>query len=213
LSDYSRFKCKWLYKEQLWEIVDEFILQYWPEEIIPVNIEKIIENDIGLNIIPKHGLMPEYNIKAYLTRELDSIVIDYDYYEEDRYQNWSRFSLAHELGHFVLHKDIYANLPISSPDEWKEFSKEIPEKIYSDFEWQANEFAGRLLVPRSQLIKEIERVYKEIEVKEILYYLENDSDAVLWRISPALCKPFCISEDVIEKRVKREKLWPPEWLY
>jgi hypothetical protein len=37
----------------------------------------------------------------------------------------------------------------------------------------------------------------------------KDPDAVLSRISPTLCKPFGVSTEVIETRVKREGLWPP----
>lgn len=82
---------------------------------------------------------------------------------------------------------------------------------YRSFEWQANEFAGRLLVP----VKGLDSILSEActmlkNDKKLMDYLTRDPDAVLSRISPQLCKPFGVSEEAIEKRVKREGLWPPK---
>jgi len=77
------------------------------------------------------------------------------------------------------------------------------------FEWQANEFAGRLLVPHANLVKEVNKACEPIRENNLVTFLKTDSDAVLSRVSPALAKPFGVSTDVIEIRVKREGLWPP----
>jgi len=81
---------------------------------------------------------------------------------------------------------------------------------YRSFEYQANEFAGRLLVPREDLIHEIEKSVETLKRNNMLEYLKGDPYAVLSRISPQLAKPFGVSTDVIETRVKREDLWPPD---
>ena len=86
----------------------------------------------------------------------------------------------------------------------------MPENEYRSFEWQANEFAGRLLVPYPELEAEVKKVSKILKKKNLISFLEVDPDAVLSGISPTLCKPFGVSTDVIEKRVKRERLWPPD---
>ena len=86
----------------------------------------------------------------------------------------------------------------------------VSDKEYGNFEWQANEFAGRLLVPHGELVKEMERVLEIIKENNLAEFLEKDSDAVLSRVSPTLCKPFGVSTFVIGERVKREGLWPPE---
>ncbi|WP_157669316.1 ImmA/IrrE family metallo-endopeptidase [Chitinibacter sp. GC72] len=49
----------------------------------------------------------------------------------------ARFTLAHELGHLVLHKNI--GLARSNSN--------LVMKIYENSEWQADEFAGQLLAP------------------------------------------------------------------
>ena len=55
----------------------------------------------------------------------------------------SRFTVAHELGHYAMHKDhIGLARPVSSST-----------KVYCNAEWQANEFAGALLLPNELIIK------------------------------------------------------------
>lgn len=50
-----------------------------------------------------------------------------------------RFTIAHELGHGILHS---SQIGFARPVDSK-------TKIYCNAEWQANEFAGRLLLPDS----------------------------------------------------------------
>jgi hypothetical protein len=49
----------------------------------------------------------------------------------------SRFTLAHELGHYLMHRDQNAS-----------FSRSGSHKIYCDCEWQADRFASELLIDR-----------------------------------------------------------------
>jgi len=149
------------------------------------------------------------DIDAYLKRDLSGIVVDYDCYMNDKFTNRMRFSFAHELGHFFLHKDIYMKFEIDSPEDWTNFVLNMPENEYKSFEWQANEFAGRLLVPYPDLENQIEKVGGILKENNLIPFLGIDPDAVLSRISPMLCKPFGVSTEVIERRVKREGLWPP----
>lgn len=55
-----------------------------------------------------------------------------------------RFTLAHEIGHYFLHNDRSVVLARTDPKE------HMP--AYKDPEWQANCFAGELLMP-AKLIK------------------------------------------------------------
>jgi hypothetical protein len=204
------FKCRWIEKEELWKITEDFRQTYWPEKDLPVNTETIVEFRLRLDIDPKHGLFSANDMDAYLRSDLTGIVVDHDFYMNDKFANRMRFSFAHELGHFVLHREIISAIRFESVEEWKRFILGVPERDYGYFEWQANEFAGRLLVPWVELKKEIEKAYKAIrESPDLIRYLERESDAVLSRVSPMLRKPFGVSTDVIETRARREGLWPP----
>ena len=153
--------------------------------------------------------MQKTDMEAYLRSDLRGIVVDHDHYMNEKFANRMRFSFAHELGHFFLHKDFYAMIVFESAEEWKDILLSLPDTEYGFFEYQANEFAGRLLVPREDLVHEIENSLKLLELNNMLEYLKADPNAVLSRISTQLAKPFGVSTDVIERRVDREKLWPP----
>ncbi len=208
--DYSEFKCKWIEPASLWNISDEARNKHWPEATLPVDAEGIVEFRLRLDIEPIKNLLSAIDVDAYLKRDLSGIVVDYDCYMKDKFANRMRFSFAHELGHFFLHKELYLKFGISSPDEWKDFILNVPEDEYKSFEWQANEFAGRLLVPYPELKAEMEKTVEILKENDLIHFLKVDPDAVLSKISPMLCKPFGVSTEVMEKRVKREQLWPPD---
>jgi hypothetical protein len=208
--DYGEFKCKWIEPASLCNIADDARIKYWPEANLPVNAEGIVEFRLRLDIEPIKNLLSTIDIDAYLKRDLSGIVVDYDCYMNDKFANRMRFSFAHELGHFFLHKELYTKFGISSPEDWKDFILNVPENEYRNFEWQANEFAGRLLVPYPELETEMEKVGEILKESNLIAFLKMDPDAVLSRVSPMLCKPFGVSTEVIEKRVKREGLWPPK---
>lgn len=207
--EYVEFRCKWIDKRDIWKIADEARGDLWPDGSLPVDVEGIIEFRLRLDIQPVHLLSTKTDMEAYLKGDLSGIVVDYDLYMLDRFRNRMRFSFAHELGHFFLHKEIYERLGFSTAEEWKEFLLNILGREYGNFEYQANEFAGRLLVPRDRLIAEIEAVCDTIKEKKLVDYLKTDPGAVLSRVSTALCKPFGVSPEVIIRRVEREELWPP----
>jgi len=175
-----------------------------------VDMELIVEDRLELFIEPVHSLVDGYDVDAWLRVDLSGIVVDYDRYMEKRFQNRLRFSLAHEIGHFILHREILEELPFNKPEEWKKFILAMPDQEYRSFEWQANEFAGRLLVPRSSLADQIAKTKDTIKENKLVEFLKNDPDAVLESISPLICKPFGVSERVVAIRAKRESLWPPE---
>ena len=154
--------------------------------------------------------MQNTDMEAYLRSDLRGIVVDHDHYMNEKFVNRMRFSFAHELGHFFLHKDFYAMIVFESAEEWKEILLSLPDTEYRYFEYQANEFAGRLLVPREDLVHEIENALKLLELNNMPAYLKADPNAVLSLISTQLSRPFGVSTDVIERRVEREKLWPPD---
>jgi IrrE N-terminal-like domain len=208
--DYSNFKCKWIDKNQLRKTADQIRQKYWPEDILPIDTAKIVEIRLKIEVEPMFGLLSALDMDAYLRTDLSGIVVDQDCYMQDKFANRLRFSLAHELGHYVLHKDVYGGLNITSIVDWKDFILNVPESEYENFEWQANEFAGRFLVPYDNLKYKVEESLEMIRKTGLTEYLQQDPDAVLSRVSPFLRKAFGVSEQVIVLRVKRENLWPTE---
>ncbi len=144
-----------------------------------------------------------------LLGDLQTIVVDRDDYMDNRMQNRMRFNLAHELGHYVLHKDVFKEIQYTSVDDWINFMEQIPDDQYGWIEQQAYEFAGRLLVPRDQLEATYNAHIKKAESQGFSDW-DTSGDVALEYVASAICRPFGVSSQVIEKRLVRESLWPPE---
>ncbi|MGC4032429.1 MAG: ImmA/IrrE family metallo-endopeptidase [Tepidisphaeraceae bacterium] len=74
-------------------------------------------------------------------------------------QAFARFTIAHEIGHVVLHRDLMMKHFQSSQQgtQCPLFSRGELEP-YCDPEWQANEFAAALLMPQAGMISLRQRI-------------------------------------------------------
>ncbi len=80
-----------------------------------------------------------------------------------------RFSLAHELGHLVMH-----------------LRSENFEKSEEQKELEANEFAGEFLMPKSQCIEDLFNLkYKDLGMKK--YYWKVSKAAIIYRAKELKC--------------------------
>jgi hypothetical protein len=204
-------KCKYLTKEEIRNVSETFRNAHWNKDIVPVNVEHIIEQGLNLNVIPVHGIRQFEKIDAYLKSDRSGIVVDIEQYMDvqGRYENRLRFSFAHEIGHYMLHGYIYEKFEIDTPQEYFDFVVSFPENEYKSFEWQANEFAGSLLVPRARLFQEIEVAKERLTVKGLLHLWDSNREQVLASMSPTIGRVFGVSDDVIERRINEEReLWP-----
>ena len=171
---------------------DEFRKKHWGD-IIPVDIEFIIENNIGIAIIPVPGLKDQCNTDAFISSDWQSVYVDNDKYLEDSYYNRLRFSIAHEVGHSVLHKELYESLGIESFEDFRRFVSEVPATHYGYIETQANKFANYFLVPRNILKMKRENIISQYaEIKDI------DDVQVNSYIATPLSKEFGVSPEVME---------------
>lgn len=140
----------WLTYGQIRQIAESFLGQHHPSGEIPVPIEKIVES-IGIDIVPIPGLRKAIDSDGFITHDCRAIHVDEDVY--DRMYNRYRFTLAHELGHQRLHREVYSQHFFQKIEQWKDFVKHLPNDVYSRMETQANNFAGLVLVPEAQLMR------------------------------------------------------------
>ena len=207
----AEFRCKWIRQEEIWNCAEGVRNQYWSTGKLPVNVEAIVEFKLKLDIEPVNSLYQSTDMEAYLRSDLTGIVVDHKHYMDERFTNRLRFSFAHELGHLFIHRDFYQSVvSVESAAEWKEILLGLPDADYTFFEYQANEFAGRLLVPRDALIHEIADAMEVLKRNKLLDYIKADPYAVLSAISTRIGRTFGLSSEVIEKPVEREKLWAPD---
>jgi len=177
---------------------DKFREEYW-DDTLPVDIEKIIEA-IGIDIIPIPEMFRLLKIDALITSDWSAIYVDNESYMGD-YQNRMRFSLAHEMGHLFLHKDIYASFGIRTEEDFYEFYKVIPENKYGMMEKQADMFANNLLVPREKLkifLEEERKNLEEMFKKEGFDIEKLDKTLINSYLSKPIAKIFGVSENVAD---------------
>ncbi|MBN2212800.1 MAG: ImmA/IrrE family metallo-endopeptidase [Bacteroidales bacterium] len=196
------------------EIAEDFRRKYVePTELIPLPIHEIIEFKLGLDIIPIFGLKEQIDTEGFLQSNLTAISVDSKTYVDDRYKFRLNFTFAHEVGHLVLHSDQYKLMQIMSVKDYIQFQQNFDEESLEWFEKQANEFAGRLLVPVNKLKEFIS--FEETYCTQLTEKLESSSEElnkreiesyVLDRLSSRIYKKFEVSKDVVKKRIRTENL-------
>lgn len=151
----GKFKAPFIKIEDIRKSADEFRARYWPQNTIPVDIFEILEFGLDIEIRTILNLREAGDVDALLLGDLKTIVLDQHDFLNDRAQNRLRFSIAHEIGHFVLHSDIFSKIQYTSVEEWIDFFQKIPDDEYTWIEQHAYEFAGRFLVPSDKLVEKL----------------------------------------------------------
>lgn len=184
---------------------EEFRSQYVkPPDKVPVPIIEIVELDLQIESIPIPNLLKTIDVDGFLSNDSKSLYVDSDIYMDERNLNRLRFTYAHEIGHFILHQDIIKKCNFRNEEEWLHFREDMSEDDLFIFEQQAYEFAGRLLVPLNSLNVELQKVTDKIELFKSIY---PDNNISLYEsISRFICKKFAVSDGVILRRLKNEKI-------
>ena len=201
------FKAPYIDQQEIWRQADAFRSRLWPSNEIPIGALEIVEFELDLEVRPISKLKEDNDIDALLLGDWKTIVVDQAQYMDERYANRLRFSLAHELGHYVLHQAVFQQIPRGSVQQWIEFMRDLPEKEYSFLEYHAYEFAGRFLVPPEALCREFEVAILLAE-QNGMPRDQIQSDAHMQYLAKPVSRTFAVSSSVIERRLAKEKLWP-----
>lgn len=114
---------------------------------------------------------------------------------ENQYATRTRFSIAHELGHWELHKDIANSIECDkrAMNEWFGSQKEKTREI------QANEFASELLLPEIFLEREIKKTGPSFSlIRDIADRYETSLTATARRfvsLTPEACALVFFAKD------------------
>jgi len=178
---------------------------------LPVDVLSLVEIDLRLDVIPFDDLKAKYDVEAALRADFTGIYVDAETYVDlERGPEWKlnrlRFSLAHEVGHYVLHSALpqprnFASLPDFA--RWTlNFDSPHSSRKYTA-EQEANEFAGRLLVP----VDRLRDFYDDFQtrVAELFPGIHPDLRAAF---SAKAAVKFGVNDQVISVRLDREGIWP-----
>lgn len=199
------YRAPYLPYDKIRSLADNFLERYHPEGTLPVPIEKIIEFDLQMDIVPYSDLFKDFGVDGYLTNDQVSIYVDR--FMMDKRENRYRFTLAHELGHLFLHKDLYLGNEFQSVEDWITVQDSINADQYTWYERQANNFAGLILVSEDALYEKYSRCIDELE-KEDFQLKKADVQTINGFIAVRLAKRFAVSEQVISIRLDKDELTP-----
>ena len=95
----------YLSDENLRQHADDFQKEFNLPKHLPVPIDRIAEFGFGIDIIPIPGIERAFDVVGFISRDLTEIRVDERVYkfQEARY----RFTVAHELSHAILHRDVF----------------------------------------------------------------------------------------------------------
>lgn len=194
-------KVKFLSYDQLKDAAKSVLSGSKYKDKIPVDIEKIVEIEFKIEIVPIFNLEKSFQMPAFISKDLKTISIDEKVMDGilSRY----RFSLAHELAHRVLHEYLLSEFDFSNVSQWKKCLGEIEDKAYSFMEYQANTFANAILVPQEQLEIRFDDAVSKIRHQGL--DTKKFADECLDTIAFDLGKQFEVSHQTIQIRLDKEK--------
>jgi Zn-dependent peptidase ImmA (M78 family) len=135
----------------------------------PVNPIKIAKDLVGVKVDFVTFTPEEQNISGFYDAEGNVIFVN-----SEEYPLRQTFTIAHELGHKVLHEDW------AKSSEYKVLLRNPDESSVLDFrEQEANAFAANLLMPRFMM----DRYWEKLSVSELSQLFAVSVPAVKARLS------------------------------
>ena len=185
-------------KEKEKKIIDQLIKDYNSnQEIndqIPVNIlEKIKEQNIELNELC-YDLHDE--VLGEIKKENGKYKINIQGYD---FNYRRRFTMAHELGHYKLHKDLLDDEGLDDGLSYETMYRKNA-KISSMEETQANKYAIEMLVPKELIISIVKELNK---IKEIPRIIDENGEANNLNLIEYLSNRFEVSKIALGFRLNQ----------
>ncbi len=166
------------------EIAKSFIKKYHDCNNLQVDIEFIIEEELGWAIVGVGSLIENHCIEAFVTK---GKTIYIDSYLMNRKERKYRFTLAEEVAHFMLHRDVYADC--NNLEEHLEVYDKIATSNYWRMDRNAKYLASAIIMPAESFEKQALAVYKKVDRKK---YRTNE--AVLYKVALELSIDFNVSD-------------------
>ena len=175
---------------------EEFLQKYHPSLDLPIPIEEIVELRMGIGLNVVSGIKQLLDIDAFINRGFTEIFIDS--FSFDKYIPRTRFSIAHEIGHVILHREWYEKNGPTDIEGYLNFIDRTNEENYKKIEIQASTFAGLVLIPTRKLIK--------LFVERLGKLPKEEEPELLGGIIQDLPTIFNVSERPILWRLQDEKI-------
>lgn len=178
---------------QLETIAKTFLAQKYPSLNLPVDVDLLIENE-GFDIHPIHNMWGANGVRALPVcyKGIPAICIDQEHL--DRYAEISRFTLAEELGHILLHKPVFQDC--DSLEKSIERYLELPGELIDKMDKNARYLGAAILMPELHLAKDFE----EFITRQNLSAFNSVLEAIEF-MAGVLCKKYRITEIALRHRL------------
>ena len=129
--------------------------------------------------------------------------MDADQYRQGT--SFYRYSVAHEIGHYVLHRDWLAKVwqLVTSVESWKQVVLSRSEEDHKWLEAQAEEFASYLLAPEevfepflAEQLDKLSGQAAQLDPEDVLPYLANP-----------VGDHFGMSNSAAQARIRKSDQW------
>ena len=177
-------------KSEIVERAEELLSECW-DGVFPIDVERICDC-LGIAILPVTNLSDSFLVDAFISADFKTIYVDAEKYERESYRY--RFSVAHELGHYILHREYFSSR-VEDYDEWEGLSYGSANHFV---EFQANYFAGCLLAPEDELTRVLNKSFGGSFARN--YW--STSREKLERIMMGVRRVFRVSEQVVNRRMR-----------
>jgi len=191
--------------DDLREAAAAFSRRHWPQGTIPVDIEHMVDVGLGVDIVPVDGLYQAVDVGGFLSSDGSAIFVDRAAYEHVKLYHY-RFTLAHEIAHRELHGHLLAEAVYETPQDWYAFQDTIPEEDRRWYEWQANSFAGLVLVPPDALSSKVGEAVGLLRGSGVADP-DLGEEATRSYLAEWVGRRFEVSADVILRRGKYDGHW------
>ena len=200
------------------ELKAEEVIEYFDKSVLnepmftPLSdfIEKMTsEFNIGFDATSDLGHSPNGNkILGMFRLNPREILIDNSIVNSSRYY----FTLAHEFGHLVLHRNIKISQKDYDANGFIDTKKDLVtgKKVFLTgrdwLEWQANKFASSIVMPRATVHIAVKKIQEELGIKRNFgfIYLDNNNYSRMdyQTISNSLQIIYGLNKTNIEYRLK-----------
>ncbi len=173
--------------------------EYDKENPLEVDIERTLESRYQLTI-DIVALDPACGVEAFLNLPAKTIYIDVNLADLDYNEHRYRFTLAEELGHFLLHAELFEG--VESLADYTKVYLSIPDDDFSRFELDAKALAGMILMPEKTFLERLVH-HRDTRLKKLGASASSSALSILVsQVGRELIKDFNASEASVRHRLR-----------
>lgn len=198
---------------ELEAIATKFHQRYCGDPIeVPIDIELILEKDIGAEILPFPGLEREYGINGIVVKHIakDRVIIYVDEAMMENQEARYRFTLAEEYAHNVLHADLFQE--VQNLEEFLKLRNSLTDEEIWLMDRNARYLVGCILIPASH-VSIFAKEYLPSELDPVKHLLVKVSREEVFRIAAQILHRFYnVSEACMRHRINNQAIRLDKWL-